>query len=92
MSLFRKKPKEEVKEEPRDDYIELGTTSILSDGYMVTTTNNVYNVTLEEMVARLGKITCDNEKRNAFIVQSFMTLKEHDELVEKHSKHIDNLG
>lgn len=88
MSLFRKKLKETT-EEPRDDYIEFGNIVHLADGTKITITHRVYGATFDEMVARLGNITGDKEKNNAFIVQQFMTLKEHDELVEKHSNHVD---
>lgn len=90
MSLFSKKTKEEAKEvneEPRDNYIELGTTAHISDGSQITITNKVYNVTFDEMLARVGKVTGNKENGYAFIVQQFMTLKEHDEMVAKHSRH-----
>lgn len=83
MSLFSKKTKEEA----RDDYIELGTMAHISDGSQITIFNEVYNVTFDEMLARIGKVTANKENGNAFIVQQFMTLKEHDEMVAKHSRH-----
>ena len=89
MSLFSKKPKQTTIE-PRDDYIELGTTAHIADGYQITQVNRVYNATFDEMVARVGGITSTREKGHAFIVQQFMTLKEHDELVENHSNRLDN--
>lgn len=87
MSLFSKKTKEEAKEELRDDYVEFGNMVHISDGSQITITNKVYNVTFDEMLARIGKVTADKENGNAFIVQQFMTLKEHDEMVAKHSRH-----
>ena len=93
MSLFSKKPKEESKEaneEPRDDYIELGTTAHIADGYQITQVNRVYNATFDEMVARIGNVTTNKENGTAFIVQQFMTIKEHNELIENHSNCLDN--
>lgn len=87
MSLFSKKTKEEAKEEPRDDYVEFGNMVHIADGTKITITNRVYNVTFDEMLARVGGITSTREEGNAFIVQQFMTLKEHDEMVAKHSRH-----
>lgn len=90
MSLFSKKTKEEAKEvneEPRDDYVEFGNMVHIADGTKITITHRVYNVTFDEMLARVGGITSDKENGNAFIVQQFMTLKEHDEMVAKHSRH-----
>ena len=91
MSLFSKKPRES-NEEPRDDYIELGTTAHIADGSQVTVFNKVYNATFDEMVARVGNITSNKENGNAFIVQQFMTLKKHDELIarENRSNRLDN--
>lgn len=95
MSLFSKKLKEESKEaneEPRDDYIELGTTALIADGSEITITNNVYGATFEEMVARVGKVTCTKEKGNAFIVQQFMVLRRYNEMLDRNrrNKHVDN--
>lgn len=95
MSLFSKKTKEETKEvneEPRDNYIELGTTAHISDGTKITITHNVYGATFDEMLARVGGITSDKENGNAFIVQQFMTLKEHNEMIDsnRRKKHLDN--
>ena len=87
MSLFSKKLKEEAKEEPRDDYVEFGNMVHIADGTKITITHRVYNVTFDEMLARVGGITSTREEGNAFIVQQFMTLKEHDEMVAKHSRH-----
>ena len=88
MSLFSKKPKQTI-EEPRDDYIELGTTAQIAGGSRITLFNRVYSATFDEMAARVGCITSTREKGNAFIVQQFTTLKEYDELVEKRSNHVD---
>lgn len=83
MSLFSKKTKEEA----RDDYIEFGNMAHITDDIKVTVANKVYNVTFDEMLARVGKVTGNKENGYAFIVQQFMTLKEHDEMVAKHSRH-----
>lgn len=45
---------------------------------------------VHRMVARVGNVTINKENGNAFIVQQFMTLKKHDELVENHSNSLDN--
>lgn len=92
MSLFSKKLKEEAKEEPRDDYVEFGNTVHIADGTKITITHRVYNVTFDEMLARVGGITSDKENGNAFIVQQFMTLKEHNEMIDsnRRKKHLDN--
>lgn len=95
MSLFSKKTKEEAKEvneEPRDDYVEFGNMVHIADGTKITITHRVYNVTFDEMLARVGGITSDKENGNAFIVQQFMTLKEHNEMIDsnRRKKHLDN--
>lgn len=91
MSLFSKKTKE-ANEEPRDDYIVFGTTAHIADGSQVTIFNKVYNATFDEMVARVGNVASDKENGNAFIVQQFMTLKEHNEMIDsnRRKKHLDN--
>ena len=82
MSLFSKKTKEEA----RDDYIEFGNMAHITDDIKVTVAHNVYGATFEEMLARLGKVTCDNNTRSAFIVQQFMTLKERDEIIDRNRR------
>ena len=93
MSLFRKKAREEVKEEPRDDYIEFGAMVLLSgdDGISSSKFNKVYNVTFEEMLARLGKVTYDKEKGSAFIAQQFTPLKDYNDMIDsnRRNKHVD---
>ena len=82
MSLFSKKSKG-ANEEPRDDYIELGTTALIADGSQVSISNKVYNVTFDEMVARVGKITSTKDKGNAYIVQQFMLLRDYNEMIDR---------
>ena len=94
MSLFSKKPKEEAKEvneEPRDDYIVFGTMTYLKDNSTLTMSKEFYNATFEEMLVKVGNIVTIDINQGAFIVQQFMTLKEHNEMIDsnRRKKHLD---
>ncbi len=84
MSLFSKKT--------RDDYIVFGPTTYLEDNSTLTMSTEFYNATFEEMLVKVGNVVTIDNNRGAFIVQQFMTLKEHNEMIDsnRRKKHLDN--